>query len=83
MESEEKPKCEQPGYGKIINSEVTFQLNESLQLDKVKGRSVGTNGKVHDRCNVNPTLNTITCDVEFPDGKDREYAANVIAENLL
>ena len=28
-------------------------------------------------------MNTITYDVEFPDGEIREYAANIIAENML
>ena len=31
----------------------------------------------------NPFLNTIIYDVEFPDGQVKDYAANVIAENML
>ena len=31
----------------------------------------------------NPILNSIVYDVEFPDGQVKEYAANVIAENML
>ena len=30
----------------------------------------------------NPILNTIVYDVEFPDGAVKQYAANVIAENM-
>ena len=31
----------------------------------------------------NPFLNTIIYEVEFPDGQVKDYAANVIAENML
>ena len=30
-----------------------------------------------------PVINSIVYDVEFPDGTIREYAANVIAQNML
>jgi hypothetical protein len=33
--------------------------------------------------NDNLILNTIVYEVEFPDGAVKEYAANVIAENIL
>ena len=36
-------------------------------------------GTYHD----NPFLNTITYDVEFPDGQVKEYGTNIIAENML
>ena len=45
--SEGKPMCQQLDYDKSMNTGVEFQLNESFQLVKVKGRSVGTDGKVH------------------------------------
>ena len=31
----------------------------------------------------NPFLNSIVYEVEFPDGQVKEYAANIIAENML
>ena len=36
-------------------------------------------GKYHE----NPILNSIIYDVEFPDGHIKEYAANILAENML
>ena len=81
--SEGKPICQQQDYDKIINDEVTFQLNERLQLVKVKGRAVGNDGKVNGYYNDNHILDTITCDIESPDRKVRECTANEIAENLL
>ena len=47
VDSEGKPTCQQTDYDNIINAEVTFQLNESLQLGKIKGISVGPDGKSH------------------------------------
>jgi hypothetical protein len=31
----------------------------------------------------NPYLNSMIYEVEFPDGQIKEYAANIIAENML
>ena len=33
--------------------------------------------------NENPKLNSIICDVDFFDGQVKEYADNVISENIL
>ena len=83
VDIEGRPMCQHPYCDKITNAEVTIQLNESFQLGKVKGRSVGTDGKVHGCHNDNHVLNTITCNVEFPDGKFRQNATNIIAEHLM
>ena len=37
---------------------------------------------VYNSYNENPLLNSIIYDVEFPDGQIKEYAANVIAQNM-
>jgi hypothetical protein len=34
------------------------------------------------KANTNPILDTITYNVEFPDGRSEEYTMNVIAENM-
>ena len=34
------------------------------------------------KANSNPTLDTRTYDVEFPDGSLAEYSANIIAQNM-
>ncbi len=49
----------------------------------VKQRAVGPDGKVHGTYNDDPYINTMTYDVEFPDGQVKEYTANVIAENII
>ena len=50
---------------------------------KVTHRTVGPDGQVTGTYDSNPYLNSIIYDVEFPDGQVKEYAANIIAENML
>ena len=50
---------------------------------KVAQRTIGPDGQVTGTCDNNPYLNSIIYDVEFPDGQVKEYAANIIAENML
>jgi hypothetical protein len=60
-----------------------LQHNDRLQTAKVKQRSIGPDGNITGEYHDNPILNTIVYDVEFPDGTIKEYAANMIAENML
>ena len=52
-------------------------------MAKVIRRSIGPDGKIVGAFNENPILNTLVYDVEFLDGAVKQYAANVIAENVL
>ena len=72
-----------PEYDRNINSEVALQIDSEVKKGKVVQRATGPDGKVTGTYDDNPILNTVLYDVEFPDGQDREYAANVIAENML
>ena len=40
-------------------------------------------GRHIDQYSKNPIMNTAIYDIEFPDGKTKEYGANIIAENIL
>ena len=44
---------------------------------------MGPDGKVMDTYDNTLILNTVLYEVKFPDGQVREYAANVIVENML
>ena len=46
------------------------------------GRSKDDNRNVIGAYNENPLLNSIIYDVQFPDGEIKEYAANVITQNM-
>eukprot|EP00957_Ditylum_brightwellii_P093901 7150663-Ditylum_brightwellii.AAC.1 len=74
---------QQPSYNKIINAEVQLHLQDHIATSKVKRRALGPNGRTACSYNDNPMLNSTVYEVEFPDGEVKEYAANVIAENIL
>jgi len=67
----------------LIHSEVQLQLENEMVLEKVKQRALGPDGTVVGTYDDNPYLNSIVYEVEFPDGQVKEYAANLIAENML
>ena len=74
---------QQPAFDKIINAEVMIQNGDEMAMGKVARRSLDADGRTTGTYHDNPFLNTITCDVEFPDGQVKEYGANIIAENML
>ena len=74
---------QQPTYDQIINAEVQVQLGEEMAPGKVTQRTIGPDGQVTGTYDNNPYLNSIIYDVKFPDGQVKEYAANIIAENML
>jgi hypothetical protein len=58
-------------------------MGENMTVGKVTKRALGLNGNVAGTYDENPCLNMMIYEVEFPDGQLKEYAANVIAENML
>ena len=58
-------------------------LKSSYNLERrAIQRTIGPDGQVTGTYDNNPFLNSIY-DVEFPDGQVKEYAANIIPENML
>jgi hypothetical protein len=49
----------------------------------VTQRALGPDGRTAGPYDDNPMLNSIIYEVEFPDGQVKEYAVNVITENML
>lgn len=74
---------QQPAYDRLLNAEVSLQLGEEQAIGKVARRSTNVDGDVVGRYDDNPFLNSMIYDVEFSDGQVKEYAANIIAENML
>ena len=72
-----------PAFDKIINAEVMIQNGDEMAIQKVARRSLDADGRMTGTYHENPFLNTITYDVEFPDGQVKENSANIIAENML
>jgi len=74
---------QQPIYDQLINAEVQLQLGDQMSRGIVRRRATGPDGRAHGVYDSNPIRNSIVYEVEFPDGQVKEYAANVIAENIL
>ena len=74
---------QQLAFDKIINAEVMIQNGDETAMGKVARRSLDADGRMTGTYHDNPFLNTITYNVECPDGQVKEYGANIIAENLL
>jgi hypothetical protein len=70
-------------WDKMINAEIILQQGDKLQRGKVKRRSIDDNGKTIGTYSDNPIMNSIVYEVESPDGESKEYAANILAENML
>ena len=70
-------------FDKIINAEVMIQNGDEMAMGKVARRSLDADGRMTGTYHDNPFLNTITYNVEFPDGQVKEYGTNIIAENML
>eukprot|EP00957_Ditylum_brightwellii_P143478 10930806-Ditylum_brightwellii.AAC.1 len=82
VDSTGKSLDQQPVYDKIINVEVSLQQDEQLVIGKVKRRVLGPDGHVVGKYDNDQKLNSIVYEVGFPDGQVKDYAANIIAENI-
>ena len=57
---------QQPMYDKMLNSEVSMQLNNMMSTSKVARLSLGPDRRTTGSYNNNPILNTVVYDVDFP-----------------
>ena len=75
---------QRPAYDKMLNNEISLQIEPGKRTrGTVRKRPVGPDGQQCGRYDDNPYLNPIVYEVEFDDGGVKEYAANIIAENML
>jgi hypothetical protein len=65
----------QDGWVNLIAGEIKTGFVEQRKRD--------SDGNLIGKANHNPILDTRLYTVKFPDGKEAEYAANIIAENML
>ena len=77
-----KPVFEHSLSDTLVGAEVLLPQGEQLMSARVKRRHTDGDGNVVGRHDTNPLLNSLIYDVGFPDGEIREYAANVIAQNI-
>ena len=69
-------------YDQYINAQVNFPHDDQVRTGTVKRRVRGPDGELRGLANNNPILDTRLYEVEFPDGRTKEYTANTIAENM-
>jgi hypothetical protein len=74
---------QQPAHNKILQSEVSLKLGESMTVGKATKHAIGAGGTVAGTYDEILFLNTMIYEVAFPDGQLKELAANVVAENML
>ena len=68
----------------MLNNEISLQIEPGKRTrGTVRKQLVGPDGQQTGRYDDNPYLNSIVYEVEFDDGGVKEYAANIIAENML
>ena len=82
-DSKGRPLLQQPSSDRLINSEVLLPQGRRIRSAKVLKRTEDDAGELVGTYSDNPMLNTCTYDVMFPDGEVKQYAANIIAENLF
>eukprot|EP00957_Ditylum_brightwellii_P092133 7014689-Ditylum_brightwellii.AAC.3 len=68
---------QQPAYNKIINAEVQLCHQDHMTKGKVKRRVLGPDGRTAGSYHDIPILNSTMYEVEFPNGRVKEYVANV------
>ena len=66
-----------------VGAQVELPNGDKMHTGKVVGCKRGPDGEVKGVANTNPILDTMTYDVEFPNGEITEYSANVIAEKMF
>jgi hypothetical protein len=63
-----------------VNSEVLLPVGNSQEIARVLRRKRDADGKVVGTAHHNPALDSCVYEVQFPNGRTEELAANVIAE---
>jgi hypothetical protein len=69
-------------YDHYIGAELDLQNGDEITTAKVKRRKLDGLGNVIGKAHSNPILDTRVYTLEFENGVEAEYSANVIAENM-
>jgi hypothetical protein len=69
-------------YDQYVGAHLRVPIGDEIQYGKVVQRKREVDGNVRGKANANSMLDTITYEIEFPDGRSDEYTANVISDNM-
>jgi hypothetical protein len=73
---------EHQSFDQYIGAEVLLPIGDELKTGKVKSRKREADGTLKGTSHLNTMFDTRAYIVEFPDGAEAEYTANLIAENM-
>ena len=73
----------QPVYNKILCSKVSLKIREIVTVGVVTNSDLGTRVTVAGTYDENRCLDTMIYEVEFPNGKLKQYAETFISKNML
>ena len=76
------PETDGEDYDNLVNVEVLLPHQDKMMHATVVGRHVNSDGNEMGRTDANPVINMAVYDVMFPDGAIKQYAANVIVDNV-
>ena len=74
---------QKPAYDKMLNEGVELQLDEKVIAGQVKHQALGPEAKIVGSYYAKPMLNYMIYEVEFSVIQVKEYAVNIIADNML
>lgn len=74
---------QEEGYDPYTHAEVLLPSGDKMLTAKVMRPKRNRDGSMIGKGNVNPILDTRVYEVQFPDGHEAEFSANVIAESML
>ena len=83
VESVDREDVDQDAIDMFLKAEVVLPISGEMLTGKVERRKRDADGNLIGKANSNPILDTREYVVRFPDGREAEYSANVIAENML
>ena len=73
---------EYQSFDKYIGAEVLLPYENSMKTGKVRRRKREADGTLKGTSHESPMFDTRAYIIEFPDGAEAEYTANMIAENM-
>ena len=73
----------QSKYNNMLNAEVELRLDEKVVAGRVKQQLLVPEVKIVGRYDDNHMMNSMIYEVDFPDGKLKDYVENFIPKNML
>ena len=79
----EQDDVDQDAIDMYLHAEVLLPIAGEMKTGTVERRKRDVDGNLIGKSNNNPILDSRMYVVKFPDGREAEYSANIIAENML